>query len=156
MRRRSANGPACRCPRAASSSAARRAGPRSSVPDLLRLVSAHTLSRRVDRTRVVGLSLDVDQALTLYAAGFFPMDDPHERFGPLPFYAVDERAVFELDEASRARLRRRVRRSLRAGAGWTLHMATAFETVLQGCARPRPPRDGGRSSPRLQALYRRL
>jgi leucyl/phenylalanyl-tRNA--protein transferase len=84
------------------------------------------------------------------------MDDPEEAYGPLPFYAVDERAVFELDEASRARLRRRVRRSLRAGAGWTLHMDTAFEIVLEGCARPRTPDDGVWITPRLEALYRRL
>ena len=36
------------------------------------------------------------------------MDDPEEAFGPLPFYAAEDRAVFELDAATRARLRRRV------------------------------------------------
>jgi leucyl/phenylalanyl-tRNA--protein transferase len=102
------------------------------------------------------LSSDVDQALALYAAGFFPMDDPEEAFGPLPFYAADERALFELDERSRARLRRRVRRSLRAGAGWTLRADTAFETVLDACARPRSPGDGIWITPRLARLYREL
>src|SRR3954452_15698499 len=62
---------------------------------------------------------DVDQALALYASGFFPMDDPDEEpFGPLPFYAAEDRCVFELDERCRAAVRRRVRRSLRAGRDW--------------------------------------
>src|SRR4051812_47743542 len=83
------------------------------------------------------LSSDVDQALALYAAGFFPMDDLDEAFGPLPFYAAEDRALFELDAGTRAHVRRRVRRSLRAGEGWTLRMDTAFDTVLGACARPR-------------------
>jgi leucyl/phenylalanyl-tRNA--protein transferase len=102
------------------------------------------------------LSSDVDQALALYAAGFFPMDDPEEAFGPLPFYAAEERALFELDERNRARLRRRVRRSLRAGAGWSLRADTAFDTVLDACARPRTPADGVWITPRLAGLYREL
>ena len=105
--------------------------------------------------RVLSTS-DVDQALALYAAGFFPMDDPDEAFGPLPFYAAEDRALFELDEASRARLHRRVHRSLRAGAGWRLRMDTAFDTVLDACARPREPKDGIWITPRLAALYRAL
>jgi leucyl/phenylalanyl-tRNA---protein transferase len=84
------------------------------------------------------------------------MDDAEEAFGPLPFYAADERALFELDERTRARLRRRVRRSLRAGAGWTLRTDTAFDTVLDACARPRTPRDGVWITPRLAGLYREL
>jgi leucyl/phenylalanyl-tRNA--protein transferase len=100
---------------------------------------------------------DVDQALALYAAGFFPMDDPDEEpFGPLPFYAADERCVFELDERSRAALRRRVHRSLRAGGDWALRLDTRFETVLDACARPRSADDGIWITPRLATLYRRL
>jgi leucyl/phenylalanyl-tRNA--protein transferase len=115
------------------------------------------LSRRRRAPFSIGrLSSDVDQALALYAAGFFPMDDPDEAFGPLPFYAAEERALFELDERARARLRRRVRRSLRAGAGWTLRTDTAFETVLHACAQPRSPDDGVWITPRLAALYREL
>jgi leucyl/phenylalanyl-tRNA---protein transferase len=84
------------------------------------------------------------------------MDDPEEAFGPLPFYAADDRAVFELDDDTRARLKRRVRRSLRAGAGWTLRMDTAFDAALDACARPRDPDDGVWITPRLAALYRDL
>jgi leucyl/phenylalanyl-tRNA--protein transferase len=107
-------------------------------------------------SRVGLLSSDVDQAIALYAAGFFPMDDPDEAFGPLPFYAAEARAVFELDDRTRARLKRRVRRSLRAGERWTLRMDTAFETVLAACARPRDDDDGIWITPRLAALYRDL
>jgi leucyl/phenylalanyl-tRNA---protein transferase len=107
-------------------------------------------------SRVGFLSSDVDQALALYAAGFFPMDDLDEAFGPLPFYAAEDRAVFELDERTRARLRRRVSRSLRAGDRWPLRMDTAFETVLDACARPRSEDDGVWITPRLAALYRDL
>jgi leucyl/phenylalanyl-tRNA--protein transferase len=100
---------------------------------------------------------DVDQALALYAAGFFPMDDPDEQpFGPLPFYAAEERCVFELDPRSRAALRRRVRRSLRTGRDWALRLDTRFEEVLAGCAAPRSPDDGIWITPRLAMLYRRL
>jgi leucyl/phenylalanyl-tRNA--protein transferase len=102
------------------------------------------------------LSPDVEQALALYAAGFFPMDDPEADTGPLPFYAAEERTLFELDERSRAALRRRLRRSLRDDAGWALRLDERFETVLTACARPRSPDDGVWITPRLAALYRRL
>jgi leucyl/phenylalanyl-tRNA--protein transferase len=84
------------------------------------------------------------------------MDDPERDDGALPFYAADDRALFELDERSRARLRGRVRRSLRAGADWTLRADTAFDTVLAACARPRSDDDGVWITPRLAALYREL
>jgi leucyl/phenylalanyl-tRNA--protein transferase len=84
------------------------------------------------------------------------MDDPEEAYGPLPFYAADERAVFDLDERTRAGVRRRVRRSLRAGAGWALRADTAFDVVLDACATPRSPDDGIWITPRLAGLYRDL
>jgi leucyl/phenylalanyl-tRNA---protein transferase len=98
----------------------------------------------------------VEQAVALYAAGYFPMDDPAEARGPLPFYAAERRAVMGLDEGSRAALRKRVRRSLRAGTGWRLGRDERFEEVLEACARPREPGDGVWITPRLQTLYRRL
>jgi leucyl/phenylalanyl-tRNA--protein transferase len=98
----------------------------------------------------------VEQAIALYAAGYFPMDEPAEARGPLPFYAAERRAVFDLDEASRAALRRRLRRSLRAGEGWRLAADERFDEVLEACARPREPGDGVWITPRLQTLYRRL
>jgi leucyl/phenylalanyl-tRNA---protein transferase len=98
----------------------------------------------------------VEQAIALYAAGYFPMDDPDQAGEPLPFYAAEQRAVLELDDRSRAELRRRLRRSLRAGEGWRLARDERFEEVIAACARPREPGDGVWITPRLQALYRRL
>jgi leucyl/phenylalanyl-tRNA--protein transferase len=99
----------------------------------------------------------VEQAVALYAAGYFPMDDPEEEHNPLPFYAAERRAVLELDEGSRAAIRRRVRRSLRAARDdWRLVRDDCFEEVLDACARPREPGDGVWITPRLRVLYRRL
>lgn len=98
----------------------------------------------------------IEEAIALYASGYFPMDDPTELQSPLPFYAARERAIFELGERPRAQVRRRVRRSLRAGKGWELHRDACFDEVLRGCARPREPGDGVWITPRLQDLYRRL
>jgi leucyl/phenylalanyl-tRNA--protein transferase len=86
------------------------------------------------------------------------MDDEIEADNPLPFYAAERRALLELDEASRTALRRRVRRSLRAGEaeGWRLVRDERFDEVLEACARPREPGDGVWITERLQALYRRL
>ena len=110
------------------------------------------------RARVADVGPSVEQAVALYAAGYFPMDDPAEARNPLPFYAAERRAVLELDEASRAALRRRVRRSLRAGEDddWHLVRDARFEEVLGACARPREPGDGVWITPRLRRLYRRL
>jgi leucyl/phenylalanyl-tRNA--protein transferase len=83
------------------------------------------------------------------------MDDAGEA-GSLPFYAAPERCLFELDERSRAAVRRRVRRSLRAGEGWTLRLDQRFEDVLRACASPRSHDDGVWITPRLQDLYRGL
>jgi leucyl/phenylalanyl-tRNA---protein transferase len=110
------------------------------------------------RARAADAGPSVEQAVALYAAGYFPMDDPNEARNPLPFYAAERRAVLELDEASRAMLRRRLRRSLRAGASqdWQLVRDARFEEVLGACARPREPGDGVWITPRLQHLYHRL
>jgi leucyl/phenylalanyl-tRNA--protein transferase len=108
--------------------------------------------------RSADLGPSVEQAVALYAAGYFPMDDPAEAGNPLPFYAAEQRAVLELDEASRAAVRGRLRRSLRAGArhGWRLARDERFDEVLHACARPREPGDGVWITPRLRGLYRRL
>ena len=112
--------------------------------------------RRPGPSRVGRLSTsDVDQALALYAAGFFPMDDPDEAFGPLPFYAAEDRALFELDAAhARAPAPPRPpqparRRRLAARSG---------HRVRRGRRRLRPPRatpptasGSRRASPRCTA-----
>jgi leucyl/phenylalanyl-tRNA--protein transferase len=101
----------------------------------------------------------VDHAtiLGLYAQGLFPMDEaasppPRE----LPWWVADPRAIFELDEDSRAAVRRRVRRSLRAREDWQLRVSVAFDAVIEHCARPRGPGDGVWLTPRMHRLYRLL
>jgi leucyl/phenylalanyl-tRNA--protein transferase len=98
--------------------------------------------------------VDVARILDLYAQGVFPMDEPGAR--ELPWWVADPRTVFELDEASRAALRRRVRRSLRARDDWQLRLDGAFDEVIERCARPREPGDGVWLTPRMQVLYRTL
>ena len=84
------------------------------------------------------------------------MDDAGDPATPLPFFAAEERAVLDLDGSSRSALRRKLRRSLRAGAGWRLERDTRFDDVLDACARPRFPGDGVWITPRLRELYREL
>jgi leucyl/phenylalanyl-tRNA---protein transferase len=98
--------------------------------------------------------VEVESILGLYAQGLFPMDEPGAR--DLPWWVADPRTVFELDPAARAPVRRRVRRSLRARDDWRLRLDTAFDEVLDACARPRGPGDGVWLTPRMQVLYRAL
>jgi leucyl/phenylalanyl-tRNA--protein transferase len=96
----------------------------------------------------------VEQILSGYSRGWFPMDDPGSP--ELPWYAPPWRAVFELDPRSLARTRRAVRRSLRQGAGWQLVTDTAFGDVVARCARPRYAGDGVWLTPRMERMYEDL
>ncbi|MCW2983595.1 MAG: leucyl/phenylalanyl-tRNA--protein transferase [Conexibacter sp.] len=101
--------------------------------------------------------MDTRTILGLYAQGLFPMDEsgpdvPRE----LPWWVADPRTVFELDEGSRAAVRRRVRRSLRARDDWQLRISGAFDEVITRCAQPRSPGDGVWLTPRMHRLYRLL
>lgn len=104
--------------------------------------------------------MDVSTILSLYAQGLFPMDDPGaDGEAPpreLPWWIADPRTVFELDEDARARLRRRVRRSLNARDDWQLRISNAFDEVIFHCAQPRTPSDGVWLTPRMHRLYRVL
>jgi len=103
--------------------------------------------------------VDVSTILGLYAQGLFPMDDPGadgDLPRELPWWVADPRTVFELDDASRAAVRRRVRRSLRARDDWQLRISNAFDEVIAHCARPRTPEDGVWLTPRMHRLYRVL
>ncbi len=82
------------------------------------------------------------------------MDDDPEA-PEIPWYAVEQRTVFELDADSRAELRRKLRRSLRAATGLSLTSDEHFDEVLKRCAEP-PDGDGVWITPRLQALYTQL
>lgn len=104
--------------------------------------------------------MDVRTILGLYAQGLFPMDDPGADGTPpppeLPWWIADPRTVFDLDEDARARLRRRVRRSLSARDDWQLRISNAFDEVIARCAQPRTPDDGVWLTPRMHRLYRAL
>jgi leucyl/phenylalanyl-tRNA--protein transferase len=98
--------------------------------------------------------VDAQTIVGLYAQGLFPMDEPGA--AELPWWVADPRTIFELDPAGRARVRRRVRRSLRARDDWVLRADAAFDEVIVACARPRAPDDGVWLTPRMHALYRTL
>jgi leucyl/phenylalanyl-tRNA--protein transferase len=96
----------------------------------------------------------IDEAVALYAAGWFPMDDAQA--DELPWYAAHERALFDLSEEGRAAVRRRVRRSVRACEDHVLVVDRAYDEVLDLCAAPPDPGDGVWITPRLKRLYRAL
>ncbi|WP_354699399.1 Leucyl/phenylalanyl-tRNA--protein transferase [Paraconexibacter sp. AEG42_29] len=96
---------------------------------------------------------DVEEAVYRYASGAFPMDDADAV--ELPWYVAPQRAIFELDDASRAAVRRKVRRDVRACEDLVLRVDAAYDQVLELCAQP-PQGDGVWITPRLAALYRRL
>jgi leucyl/phenylalanyl-tRNA--protein transferase len=98
--------------------------------------------------------VDVGAILELYAQGLFPMDEPGA--AELPWWVADPRTVLELDPGSRAALRRRVRRSLNARDDWQLRLDTAFDEVIESCARPRSEQDGVWLTARMHRLYRLL
>jgi leucyl/phenylalanyl-tRNA---protein transferase len=98
--------------------------------------------------------VDAGDVLGLYAQGLFPMDEPGA--AELPWWVADPRTIFELDAPGRARVRRRVRRSLRTRDDWELRVDEAFDEVIACCARPRSPGDGVWLTPRMHALYRTL
>lgn len=97
---------------------------------------------------------DVHTAISAYAQGLFPMDDPDRAGAPLPFYRADPRAILEIDADGLGALRRRLRRSLARDLGWQPRVDRDFEAVLAACMAPRG--GGVWLTPRLARLYRKL
>jgi len=97
----------------------------------------------------------VDEAVARYAAGAFPMDDDAV-LPEIPWYVAPQRAVFELDDESRAAIERKVHRSVVACDGFEVQIDEEFEAVLNLCAEPPDPDDGVWITPRMKALYRAL
>lgn len=99
--------------------------------------------------------MEVAQAVALYAAGWFPMDDA--RAAELPWYAAEQRATLALDPTSRAALRHRLRRDVRACAGLRLAISEDHPAVVDLCAAPPDGApDGVWITPRLKRLYHAL
>ena len=97
---------------------------------------------------------DVATAVSAYAQGLFPMDDPSRAGKPLPFYYANPRAIFEIDPAGLAALRRRVRRSAARDPGWTPAVDRDFAATLAGCMGHRA--GGVWITERLARLYEAL
>ena len=96
----------------------------------------------------------VADAVGLYAAGWFPMDD--QDADRLPWYAAHERAVLPLSAAFRDDLRRRLRRDVRRCTDHRLTVSQDYGRVLELCAQPPTEDEGVWITPRLQRLYRQL
>ncbi len=91
------------------------------------------------------MMLELPEIVARYARGLFPMEDG--------WYAAEPRAVFSLSDDSLARVRHRLRRSLREGEGWELRVDSAFADVVAACARPRRPDDGVWLEPWIAEQY---
>ncbi|MCA9282842.1 MAG: leucyl/phenylalanyl-tRNA--protein transferase [Phycisphaeraceae bacterium] len=76
----------------------------------------------------------VRQMRDLYAAGFFPMADPHT--DEINFYAADPRGFLPLTTADGFRIPATVQRDIRSRR-FTITADTAFEPVMRQCAGPR-------------------
>jgi len=98
--------------------------------------------------------MDVAEAVALYAAGWFPMDDDHA--AELPWYAAEQRAIFPLDAEFRTVLRRRLRRDVRAAHDLRLVVDGDYPSVLELCATPPDDTEGVWITQRLKRLYRTL
>jgi leucyl/phenylalanyl-tRNA--protein transferase len=88
----------------------------------------------------------VPELLNAYAYGAFPMDDPDDADGPIPYYESDPRAVIPID---RFRVPPSVARGI-ARTSYDIRIDTAVRRVLNACA-DRP--DGTWLSPRLIDAY---
>jgi leucyl/phenylalanyl-tRNA--protein transferase len=88
----------------------------------------------------------VAELLNAYAFGAFPMDDPDDADGPVPYYESDPRAVIPID---RFRVPRSVARGI-ARTGYDIRIDTAVGPVLDACA---DRADGTWLSPRLITAY---
>jgi leucyl/phenylalanyl-tRNA---protein transferase len=94
------------------------------------------------------MMLELPEIVGRYARGLFPMEDG--------WYAAEPRAVFLLEPSSVALVRRKVRRSLREGEGWSFAVDRAFTAVIEECARPRGAADGVWLQPWIAEQYERL
>jgi leucyl/phenylalanyl-tRNA--protein transferase len=75
--------------------------------------------------------LDAQLLIRAYAQGLFPMAEPDS--GEMYWYHPDPRAILPLDGMHISKsLRKRVRKGV-----FEIRMDTAFETVMQECAKPR-------------------
>jgi len=91
------------------------------------------------------MMLELPEIVARYARGLFPMEDG--------WYAADPRAVFSLESGALDRVRRRLRRSLKEGEGWSFGLDRSFDEVVSACARPRSADDGVWLKPWIAEQY---
>lgn len=98
----------------------------------------------------VGGDLTPTRLVNAYASGLFPWFCAGQ---PILWWSPSERLVFRSDGV---RLSTRFRRQLR-GSNWVVRFDTAFDQVMDACARvPRKGQEGSWISPAMQRAYAEL
>src|SRR4030095_2620188 len=106
--------------------------------------------RRPNGLLAAGGDLSVKRLVQAYRKGIFPW---YSRGQPILWWSPDPRMVFRSD---RVRLSSRFRRELRR-LPWKVRADTAFDEVLEACARlPRPGQRGTWITPAMRTAYREL
>lgn len=97
-----------------------------------------------------GRDLSAARLLEAYRSGIFPWYVPSQ---PVLWWSPDPRMVLYLDEfrpsSSLLKLARKVARE----GLWSIRFNTAFDTVMQACAQPRPGQDGTWITAEIRAAY---
>jgi leucyl/phenylalanyl-tRNA--protein transferase len=118
-------------------------GPRDPFPP------ADTALREPNGLLAAGRTLSVPTLLEAYGSGLFPWFNEDE---PVLWWSPDPRMVLVPGELHVSRSLDRRRRK----GGYEVRADTAFETVMQGCAAPRPDQPGTWITHRMIAAYVRL
>ena len=106
--------------------------------------------REPDGLLAAGGDLAPARLLNAYAHGIFPW---YSKGQPILWWSPDPRMVFRTDGVH---LSARFRRTLRASS-WMVRADTAFEQVIEGCARtPRAGQRGTWITPAMRAAYSNL
>ena len=96
-----------------------------------------------------GGDLSEERLIHAYRHGIFPWFDEGQ---PILWWSPDPRCVLE---PAAFHVSRRLRRNLR-GAGFHVTFNRSFESVVQGCAAPRPAQHGTWITPDMALAYGRL
>jgi leucyl/phenylalanyl-tRNA--protein transferase len=106
--------------------------------------------REPDGLLAAGGDLKPTRLLNAYRHGIFPW---YSQGQPILWWSPDPRMVFRTD---RVHLSARFRRTLRT-CGWTVRADTAFDQVIDACARvPRPGQHGTWITPAMRDAYATL
>ena len=98
----------------------------------------------------IGGDLCVERIVRAYSRGIFPWYNPDE---PILWWSPDPRTVFDLTEP--CSLSKRLQRTV-AKADYAVTLDTAFDEVVEACARPRDGQRGTWLGREMRAAYRTL